>query len=127
MHHASRPDDLRLQRLKSNTFKVTFRIGDRRYRFADGRSIGPSLRPNHVSPRHRQEAATELLLAFKQALDQGWRPDQDERPVTLQELFSSYSPAPDHSEKYRKAMIATREAFKPSCRGKGSSSSHSPS
>ena len=40
MHHASRPDGLRLQRLKSNTFKVTFRIGDRRYRFADGRPIG---------------------------------------------------------------------------------------
>ena len=40
MHHASRPDGLRLQRLKSNSFKVTFRIGDRRYRFADGRPIG---------------------------------------------------------------------------------------
>ncbi len=102
MHHASRPDGLRLQRLKSNSFKVTFRIGDRRYRFADGRPIGLPLRPNRVSPRHRQEAATELLLAFKQALDRGWRPDQDERPVTLQELLSSYSPASDHSEKYRK-------------------------
>ena len=72
MHHASRPDGLRLQHLKSNTFKVTFRIGDRRYRFADGRPLGLPLRPNRVSPRQRQEA-TELLLAFKQALDKGWR------------------------------------------------------
>ena len=92
MHHASRPDGLRLQHLKSNTFKVTFRIGDRRYRFADGRPIGLPVRPNRLPIRYREEAATELLVAFKQALDRGWRPDQDERPVTLQELLSSYSP-----------------------------------
>jgi integrase len=119
MHHASRPDGLRLQHLKSNTFKVTFRIGDRRYRFADGRSIGLPLRPNRVSPRHRKEAATELLLAFKQALDRGWRPDQDERPVTLQELLSNYSPASDHSEKYRRAMMTTRDAFQTHLQRKG--------
>ena len=111
MHHASRPDGLRLQRLKSNTFKVTFRIGDRRYRFADGRPIGLALRPNRLPIRYREEAATELLLAFKQALDRGWRPDQDVRPVTLRELLSSYSPAPDHSEKYRKAIVTTRDGF----------------
>ena len=119
MHHASRPDGLRLQRLKSNSFKVTFRIGDRRYRFADGRPIGLPLRPNSVSPRHRQEAATELLLAFKQALDRGWRPDQDERPVTLQELLSCYSPSSDHSEKYRKAMVTTRDGFQAFLQRKG--------
>ena len=119
MHHASRPDGLRLQRLKSNSFKVTFRIGDRRYRFADGRPIGLPLRPNRASPRHRQEAATVLLLAFKQALDRGWRPDQDERPVTLQELLSSYSPASDHSEKYRKAMVTTRDGFQAFLQRKG--------
>ena len=111
MHHASRPEGLRLQRLKSNTFKVTFRIGDRRYRFADGRPIGLPLRPNRLPTRHREEAATELLLAFKQALDRGWRPDQEERPVTLQEVLSRYSPATDHSEKYRRAMMTTRNGF----------------
>lgn len=111
MHHASRPDGLRLQRLKSSTFKVTFRIGDRRYRFADGRPIGLPLRPNRLPFRHREEAATELLLAFKQALDRGWRPDQDVRPVTLLQLLSGYSPTPDHSEKYRRAMTTTRDGF----------------
>ncbi|MCH1583152.1 MAG: site-specific integrase, partial [Flavobacteriales bacterium] len=111
MYHASRADGLRLQRLKSNTFKVTFRIGDRRCRFADGRPIGLPLRPNRLPIRYREEAATELLLAFKQALDRGWRPDQDVRPVTLQELLSSYSPAADHSEKYRRAMMTTRDGF----------------
>ena len=119
MHHASRPDGLRLQRLKSNTFKVTFRIGDRRYRFADGRPIGLSIRPNRLPIRYREEAATELLLAFKQALDRGWRPDQDVRPVTLQELLSSYSPAADHSEKYRRAMMTTRDGFQAHLQRKG--------
>ena len=119
MHHASRPDGLRLQRLKSNTFKVTFRIGDRRYRFADGRPIGLALRPNRLPSKHREEAATELLLAFKQALDRGWRPDQDERPVTLLELLSAYSPATDHSDKYRRAMMTTRDAFQAHLQRKG--------
>ena len=119
MHLASRPDGLRLQRLKSNTFKVTFRIGDRRYRFADGRPIGLPLRPNRLPIRYREEAATELLVAFKQALDRGWRPDQDEHPVTLQELLSSYSPAPDHSEKYRKAMVTSRDGFQAHLQRKG--------
>ena len=119
MHHASRPDGLRLQRLKSNTFKVTFRIGDRRYRFADGRSIGLPLRPNRLPIQYREEAAIELLLAFKQALHRGWRPDQDERLVTLQELLSRYCPAADHSEKYGRAMITTRDGFQAFLQRKG--------
>ena len=101
-------------------YRVIFYLGHQRYRYSHGKAIGLALKPNsHLEP-HRSELATELLLAFKQALDRGWRPDQDERPVTLLELLSSYSPAPDHSEKYRKAMIATRDGFQAICSAKGS-------
>lgn len=117
--HATHPTRLRLSTDTTGAYRIIFYLGHQRYRYSHGKAIGLALKPNsHLEP-HRSELATELLLAFKQALDRGWRPHQDHRPVTLLELLTSYSPAPDHSEKYRKAMIATRDGFQGHLQRKG--------
>ena len=117
--HIAQPHRLRLVKDAKGTHRVQFYIGQRRYRYAHGKAIGCPLRPNTYPEPTRTDVATELLIAFKAALDRGWRPDQDERPLTLQELLTSYSPAPDHSEKYRRAMIITRDHFQAHLREKG--------
>ena len=117
--HTAQPHRLRLVRDAKGTHRVQFYIGQRRYRYAHGKAIGCPLRPNTYPEPTRTDVATELLIAFKAALDRGWRPDQDERPVTLLELLTSYSPVPDHSEKYRRAMTITRDHFKAYLKQKG--------
>ena len=117
--HTAQPHRLRLVRDAKGTHRVQFYLGQRRYRYAHGKAICCLLRPNiHPEPT-RTEVATELLIAFKAALDRGWRPDQEQRPVTLQELLTSYSPAPDLSEKYRRDMTITRDHFQAHLREKG--------
>ena len=117
--HTAQPHRLRLVRDAKGTHRVQFYIGQRRYRYAHGKAIGCPLRPNAHPEPIRTDVATELLIEFKAALDRGWRPDQNERPVTLLELLTSYSPAPDHSEKYRRAMIITRDRFQAHLKQKG--------
>ncbi len=109
--HTTYPTRLRLSKDTRGNLCVRFYIGSRRYRYAHGKAIGVALKPNAHPEPIRSELGTELLIAFKVALDKGWRPDQDERHVTLLQLLSGYTPAPDHNEKYRKAMITTRDGF----------------
>ena len=117
--HATHPTRLRLSTDTTGTHRVIFYLGRQRYRYSHGKALGLNLKPNSQPEPYRSELATELLLAFKQALDRGWRPDQDERPVTLQELLSSYAPESDHSEKYRRAMVTTRDGFQAFLNRKG--------
>ena len=109
--HTTYPTRLRLSKDTRGNLCVRFYIGSRRYRYAHGKAIGVDLKPNAHPEPIRSELGMELLIAFKAALDRGWRPDQDERPVTLLQLLLGYSPAPDYSEKYRKAMATTRDGF----------------
>ena len=113
------PTRLRVCLDHNKRYYITFQLGKTRHRYANGNAIGLTLKPNSQPEPYRSELATELLLAFKQALDRGWRPDQDERPVTLQELLTCYSPAADHSEKYRRAMMSTRDGFQAHLQRKG--------
>lgn len=78
--HTAHPHRLRLVRDAKGTHRVQFYIGQRRYRYAHGKAIGCPLRPNTHPEPTRTDVATELLIAFKAALDRGWRPDQEERP-----------------------------------------------
>jgi integrase len=112
------PSRLRLSKDVKGTYRILFYIGKQRYRYAHGKAIRSEFKPNIHSEPTRLDVATELLLAFKQALDKGWRPDQDHCPATLQDLLTAYSPSPEYSEKYRRAMATTCDGFMAFLRGK---------
>lgn len=102
---------LKLTKTSKKTFYVSFYIGDKRYRYSDGKVIGRKLQPNRLDPKVRQEAASELLLAFRDKLNSGWAPVNDSDNGTVYSRIERFESDSHLTTKYRKALRGTRDRF----------------
>ena len=102
---------LRLTKTAKGLYYISFYCGSNRYRYSDGKCLGLDIRPNRSELSVRQELASELLLAFRNALEEGWSPIVSETELSQIERFKRFSPEPHLSDKYKKALQTTKESF----------------
>jgi len=103
--------NLRLTQDKKDRYFVVFYINNKRYRYANGKSIHLNIKPNAHTGQHQNNLAIELLSSFKRALDEGWSPTGSNKSTCLYTALIKYSPISDLSEKYRRALVNTAKSF----------------
>ena len=103
---------LRLQHLSNGNVSVSFHIGNTRYRYTNGKVIGEDLYPNRLPENQRESAALNLMFAFKNALDEGWNPDEESKEnQTLEQIIEAVKFDDTLTKKYLIDIKKTQSRF----------------
>lgn len=102
---------LRLTKTNYGNFYVSFYVGNTRYRYFNGRALNKDISPNNCPSENSRIESSKLLLAFKTALDKGWRPNGVKNTRTILSKLVEYRPKEYLSSKYRKALITSKNQF----------------